>query len=414
MSTIDSDEDEFMSVGDENEVIQDNVENKIQEITQTNDPEKINENLDFVLSNIDTSDYNQALRQITDVMKTIKDKNFSRKQTASLMRKIKVFIKENSDRKRKQISQQPTQEPTQEPENKRIKLDEELLKQAKLKLKPIPPKEVKQKTFVDEAESQLVNYLSNANLNKILLENSESILRIPMMSNMLMNGVTKSGKSTFITDIFSRKYWSFSDPIEHVVLFSKSLDQPLWKELEKTIKGYGLEFKGYDNLSELNNERENAKSHTVMIIDDFMSDAVKNKDLMSIFTNIFTVETHHKNVICIFTLQNLFADGFRTIRLNSDFICLFSSPVDVNSIKNFLRQIDDNNYELYFDAYKHCISQDSSFTIRIKKNLRHIFYCGFDSEVRLLTQKEIDEFGNKGFDIKEPHSDDIENERVKD
>src|ERR1700743_252031 len=236
--------------------------------------------------------------------------------------------------------------------------------------------------------------------------NTQSIIDINMQSNVLINGITKSGKSTFISNLFSQKFWSFSSMIENVYLFSKIDVQEAWINLQKNCDDLNIKLHIYKAIDSLYDLQKIIPQNSVLIVDDFMVDAIKDKKLMNLLTDLFNVTTHHNNIISIFTLHNLFADGFRTMRLNSDYIFLFSNPVDINSVKFFFRQLEnEQKAQLLFIAYKKALSDSVAFGIQIMKNLEHKYFYGFSNLIMFLNDDELSQIQknytliNHGADI---------------
>lgn len=228
-----------------------------------------------------------------------------------------------------------------------------------------------------------------SNFEKLRL-NTKSILNIQSQSNVLINGITKSGKSTFIANLFSPEFWSFGQMISNVYLFSKIDVQEAWINLQKNCQNLGIKLHIYRTIDTLPDLQKIIPKQSVLIVDDFMVDAIKDKKLMNLLTDLFNVTTHHNDIISIFTLHNLFVDGFRTMRLNSEYIFLFSNPVDVNSVKVFFRQLEnEQKAQLLFIAYKKALSDSQSFGIQIKKNLNHNFYYGFSNLIMFVTDTEL-------------------------
>lgn len=257
-----------------------------------------------------------------------------------------------------------------------------------IKPKPIKEKVIEEKPIKETVEETIKP--ASKTIFETLKENSECIFNIMPQSNILIEGVTKSGKSTMIANMFSEKTWAFGSLISNVYLFSKIGVQDAWSTMKNNLKKLNIPLTVYDSLESIDKIKNEIEAMSVLIIDDFMVDAIKDKKLMSLFTDLFNVTTHHRNIISIFTLHNLFADGFRTIRLNSDYIFLFSNPVDINSTKVFFRQLESPEKSNYlFEAYRYTITKGLGFGIRIKKNLEHEYYYGFSGLINFLSDNEL-------------------------
>ena len=73
--------------------------------------------------------------------------------------------------------------------------------------------------------------------------------------------------------------------------------------------------------------------------------------------NLFSRESHHRNITLILILQNLFHQGkyCRDISLNTHYFILFKNPRDIQPIKLLGRQLgtQKNTLEVYLDANQH-------------------------------------------------------------
>ena len=260
------------------------------------------------------------------------------------------------------------------------------------KVEEINPKLIsrKRKRITDDNDDASSEKQRSLSLFEKLRNNSESIYNIKTQSNVLINGVTKSGKSTFIANLFSTKYWSFADMIKNVYLFSKIDVQEAWANLQRNCESLGITLHVKKTIDSLPDLQSTIPKQSVLIVDDFMVDAIKDKKLMNLLTDLFNVTTHHNDIISIFTLHNLFADGFRTMRLNSDYIFLFINPVDLNSVKFFFRQLEsEQKAQLLFVAYKEALTNSVPFGIQIMKNLEHKFFYGYTSLIMFVNDDEL-------------------------
>jgi hypothetical protein len=102
---------------------------------------------------------------------------------------------------------------------------------------------------------------------------------------------------------------------------------------------------------------------TLLIIDDQMTDAMKDKNVQELFIR----GVHHRNVSVILLNQNLFPQGKfgRDIRLNCRYYVIMKSPT-LNSQVTFLgRQIFPSNPSFLVDAYKKATHDPYTYLILI-------------------------------------------------
>ncbi|GFR20952.1 uncharacterized protein TNCT_568061 [Trichonephila clavata] len=92
---------------------------------------------------------------------------------------------------------------------------------------------------------------------------------------------------------------------------------------------------------------ENYENVDLIVIDDLMH------RLNEQISELFTVVSHHRNIIVILLLQNLFPKFklMRDISLNSHYIILFKNSRDMSQINCFARQLYPRNSQFLTDAY---------------------------------------------------------------
>ena len=119
--------------------------------------------------------------------------------------------------------------------------------------------------------------------------------------------------------------------------------------------------------------------HNVIILDDLMSELVKNSEMEKLFTQ----GCHHLKLSLVIISHNIFHQGkcSRTIALNTSYLVLFKNPRDSQQLSHLGRQIFGNKaigfLEAYADVHKEPYSYllvDITPYIRDEFRLRsHIF-----------------------------------------
>lgn len=93
----------------------------------------------------------------------------------------------------------------------------------------------------------------------------------------------------------------------------------------------------------------------LVVIDDLMTELSNDKRL----TNIFSKACHHKNLSCIFILQNVFHQGkeLRNMSLNAHYMVLFKSPRDSSQITHLAKQMYPGNIKFMQEAFHDATSK---------------------------------------------------------
>lgn len=158
----------------------------------------------------------------------------------------------------------------------------------------------------------------------------------------LVAGPTQSGKTSLI---------------ENILLQNKDLIKP---NVYKIIYCYARWQDKYDNLKNLLKNIEfnqglididliNPEDNTLLILDDLTHLCEKDETIL----NLFTTDSHQKNISVFLLTQNLFSKGkyFRTISLNSNYLILMNNPRDQLQINCLARQMFPKNNKFLIEAY---------------------------------------------------------------
>ena len=182
-------------------------------------------------------------------------------------------------------------------------------------------------------------------------------ITVPM--RMLCIGASGSGKSNTVLNIISQ----FSDTFNHIKLFLKNKEEPLYQYLEQKIPERDqLEiFEGLDELNKLDLNKA-FKGQTLIIFDDI----VLEKDQHQI--EQLYIRGRKLGVSCIYLSQS-FYNIPRKIRLQCNYIILRKIPStrDVNGIlKEFSLGISK---EELIKIYQYCVGKTITSFLMIDLNV---------------------------------------------
>ena len=143
---------------------------------------------------------------------------------------------------------------------------------------------------------------------------------------------------------------------------------------EKIIWCYGMYQPTYDTLRDLHpnihfeeglpgdlEEKIDPTIRNLVVIDDLMNEVGNDRRL----TNIFTKGCHHKNLSCIFILQNIFHQSkeLRNISLNCHYLVLFKSPRDSSQIIHLAKQMFPGHVKFMQDAFSDATSKSYGYLL---------------------------------------------------
>jgi len=155
----------------------------------------------------------------------------------------------------------------------------------------------------------------------------------------LVGGPTKSGKTVFVKTLIEKKERMINQQIDRVIWYYTE-NQPLYETLKNKVEF----IEGIPDLSSL---KSNTKTPTIVVLDDLMYETKGNSTLLKLFTR----GCHHWNLSVIQIVQNVFFDGLRTCRINSDYLVMFKNPSDRLQARILGRQLFPNNYKYFMESY---------------------------------------------------------------
>lgn len=181
--------------------------------------------------------------------------------------------------------------------------------------------------------------------------------------NMLISGPSKSGKTTFVSDLLKSSEEMFVQKPDYVILYYAN-DQPIYQELMNL--GLINEMINFDDIESNNAEEIRSKvdsykrrNGSLIIFDDTLS------DIKSGFEKIFQVVGHHSNCSLIYLTQNLFYEKkvFRNISLQMDYIVLMKNARNISQVRYLANQLCAGNSLFIINSYMDITKNPFSYAL---------------------------------------------------
>lgn len=151
-------------------------------------------------------------------------------------------------------------------------------------------------------------------------------------TQMLIGGPTKSGKTTLLMRLLRERGQMFSHPFEKIYWFYK---------MENSIRQARQEFPEINyvegHVSNKFVEGLDIDSHKMLIMDD-MQELVANSKSLEALMNIFTRDSHHKNLTVIFLVQDLFMKNMHKVARQCENVIAMSNGSSGSNIMNMGRR----------------------------------------------------------------------------
>ena len=163
--------------------------------------------------------------------------------------------------------------------------------------------------------------------------------------SMVVSGPSNSGKTYFVKTVIENMDRLFSEKIENIV-YVYSCWQPIYDDL---LKIRNIHFVEGIPKSLCDDAILPVHTRNLLIIDDLMNDACNNIEVQYVFTKY----VHHRNLSCMYLVQNLFMQGktSRTISLNTNYMVLFKNPRDKYQIMLIAKQMFPCKTKYFLEAF---------------------------------------------------------------
>ena len=175
---------------------------------------------------------------------------------------------------------------------------------------------------------------------------------LPFLSptTIIISGPTGSGKTSFVFRLIDNKAEIFTIEPQNIYYFY-TVWQPLFERFSKKDIHFLQGLPDEKIIQSISNDK-----HNLIILDDMQINAMNDPYI----ANLFSRESHHRNLSVILLLQNLFHQGKygRDISLNTHYFILFKNMRDTIQIKILGNQLGIRNKleNAYKDATKDLFS----------------------------------------------------------
>jgi len=173
----------------------------------------------------------------------------------------------------------------------------------------------------------------NPHLAVQLLTVEEDDLKFQCPFAMSVTGPSQSGKSEFIVQLLTNKETLISAKFEKIFyctpesLFVRPND--IFERLQAVCSNI-QHVAGLPDYRKLSLTQD--KQHKLLIIDDLMNEFLSSH----LMVQLLSVDVHHFNISCIFTLQNFYAPSRfgTTLAKNINYRVLFQNRLDIRETRN--------------------------------------------------------------------------------
>ena len=167
-------------------------------------------------------------------------------------------------------------------------------------------------------------------------------------SGVIIAGPSGSGKTNLVEDLLHEKTVFEQKPRKVVYAYDRW--QPRFDRMKKRD---GIVFyKGIPDSAQL---PKWFPKGGVLVLDDLMEEGGQDKRGLDLFTK----DSHHRNITVLFLTQDLFSPGkfSKTINRNAHYLVAFKNPRDKTGIRNVLLQMYPDKWRSILDVYNKVTSE---------------------------------------------------------
>jgi hypothetical protein len=155
----------------------------------------------------------------------------------------------------------------------------------------------------------------------------------------MVSGPTKAGKTLFVRRLIENEHKMIHPRIDKVWWYF-SEDQPLYKNMRRNITFA-------QGVPDLDLIKSFSPRPQLIVLDDLMQEMKNSSKLVQLFTR----GCHHWGVSVIHIVQNIFFEGLRTSRINTDYLILFKNPADQLQAQIIGRYLFPTKQKYFSESY---------------------------------------------------------------
>jgi len=188
----------------------------------------------------------------------------------------------------------------------------------------------------------------------------ENDLQLQSPFRLTCSGPSSSGKSYFIEGFIDNLNRLVNMPMSKIV-YAYGQYQQKFKEIAKKHPNI-IWVDGFPH-DEIDRIMSDPTTHKLLICDDLIDQVAGDARFIAWYIK----KSHHMLVNIIFTVQNLFQPGLRTINLNTTAYCLFKSVRDQTQVRTLaLQMYPGTKWRVMMTIYA-----DATRFVRVKPTLSH-------------------------------------------
>ena len=166
-------------------------------------------------------------------------------------------------------------------------------------------------------------------------------------SSVIVAAPSGSGKTVLVERLLREKKVFQTPPKKIVYAYDR------WQPRFERMKQDGIQFfQGIPDTAKLSKWFPKGG---VLVLDDLMTEGGQDKRVLDLFTK----DSHHRNITVLFLTQDLFPPGkfAKTINRNAHYIIAFKNPRDKTGIRNILMQMYPERWRRILEVYNRITSR---------------------------------------------------------